>query len=384
LAVLEKSHLWRLLVILIAAVLLVMLIRVTNASRRPVTSGPNKFGVHLLLDDGRNVWPQSVWPEHMRYARMAVGEWGYVTQLVQSDDLDTAKWQVFMDLCAEHHLTPILRLATTFDRQHRYWNAPPPDANGHYQIIAREYADFVSTLDWPTDQHFVVVGNEPNHGNEWSGAPDPAAYARFLIDVSSAVHTADPDARVLNAGFDPYAPDTGSQPMPDGFLYMSEETFLDAMVEAEPRVFQHIDLWASHAYADSHFSAPPSASAGRSGINLYHWELAKLKTYGVRGLQVMITETGWRHSESVNPDTSDALPGLVNSEQIALYFDLAFYGTPDSDWIPWLDDPLVIAVTPFAFDGSPTEWGHTNWLKLDARGSIIRTYPVFDYFASKN
>jgi hypothetical protein len=351
---------------------------------RPVSAGPNKFGVHLLLDDGRNVWPQSVWPEHIRYAAMAVGERGYVTQLVHSDDLDTAKWQVFMDLCARHHLTPILRLATTFDRQHHYWNVPPSDEDGRYHRIARHYAGFIAGLNWPTNQHFVVVGNEPNHGNEWSGVPDPAAYARFLIDVSDAVHAVDPGARILNAGFDPYTPDTGNQPMPDGFLYMSEETFLDAMVAAEPRVFYHIDAWASHAYADTQFSAAPSAGEGRSGINLYHWEIEKLSTYGVRNRKVMITETGWRHSESVNPATSDALPDLPSAQQVAHYFDLAFYGTPGSGWTAWLDDPLVIAVTPFAFDGSPAEWGHTNWLELDSRGSIIGTYAVFDYFASKN
>ena len=98
----------------------------------------------------------------------------------------------------------------------------------------------------------------------------------------------------------------------------------------------------------------------------------------------MITETGWRHSESVNPDSSDALADLPNAEQVATYFDLAFYGAPNSSWTAWRDDPLVIAVTPFAFDGSPTEWGHTNWLKLDSRGSIIGTCAVFDYFTLKH
>jgi hypothetical protein len=381
---LRKPHQWRVLLVLIAGVaLLSVLVRITGLDRS-VKPGPNKLGVHVLLDDGRNYWPQTVWPEHIRYARMAVGDWGYVTQLVRSDDLDPAKWQVFMDLCAEHHLIPIVRLATTFDRRHQYWLAPSHDADGRYHGIAHEYAQFIAALDWPADQHFVVVGNEPNHGNEWSGVPDPAAYARFLIDVSDALHAADPGARVLNAGFDPYAPDTGGQPMPDGFVYLSEELFIEAMAAAEPSVFQRIDAWASHAYADSHFAAEP-ASGVKQGINVYHWELSKLETHGVRGLKVMITETGWRHSESVDPTAADHLPDLPDAEQIAAYFDLAFFGGDTTTaWIPWLDDPLVIAVTPFAFDGSPREWGHTNWLILEADGSITGTYPVFDLFASKN
>src|SRR5688500_15344719 len=55
---------------------------------RAVDGGSNKMGVHLLMDDGRNHWPTSIWPEHLRYAREAVGEWGYVTQVIETDNLD--------------------------------------------------------------------------------------------------------------------------------------------------------------------------------------------------------------------------------------------------------------------------------------------------------
>ena len=43
-------------------------------SRRPIAVPENKLGIHLLLDDGRNQWPVAVWPEHLDYARQAVGE----------------------------------------------------------------------------------------------------------------------------------------------------------------------------------------------------------------------------------------------------------------------------------------------------------------------
>lgn len=78
---------------------------------------PAKFGLHLLLDDGRHAWPPALWRDHLAAARALVGDWGYVTELVRLDDLDPQRWQAFMDLCTELHLTPLLRLATTYDTQ---------------------------------------------------------------------------------------------------------------------------------------------------------------------------------------------------------------------------------------------------------------------------
>ena len=91
---------------------------------------------------------------------------------------------------------------------------------------------------------------------EWGGRPDPVAYARFLIDVANALHAADPDGCVLNAGFDPYTPNTGSAPFIDGLYYMDEETFLDQMHAAYPDVFAHLDGFErfSHAHDPSSVS----------------------------------------------------------------------------------------------------------------------------------
>lgn len=375
----------------------------------PIPKIENKLGVHLLLDDGRNYWPAEIWPEHMGYAAQAVGEWGFVTQLVRADDLDAAKWQIFMDLCAELKLTPILRLATVFDRQNQWWEAPPRDANRSYQAIARQYADFVKALRWPTELHYITVGNEPNHGNEWGGRPDPEAYARFLMDVAEALHAADPAARVLNAGFDPYTPHTGSQPFMDGQYYMDSESFMDGMVTAYRDVFTVIDAWASHAYPPG-LSAPPweqtyqidrindavnlrhvdpPAGIHNRGVNGYEWELWKLSTYMIGALPVFITETGWRHAERANPNALDRGETLPDAATAAIYFDLALRGNngryadmPETGWTPWLNDARVVAITPFAFDGLPAEWGHTNWLVLDSSGVVLDTYPMFDFFAS--
>ena len=68
--------------------------------------------------------------------------------------------------------------------------------------------------------------------------------------------------------------------------------------------------------------------------------------------------------------------------------DLALYGNkgrypddPEVGWTPWMDDPRVVAVTPFALNGRPSEWGHTNWLALDSTGAVLDTYPPFDLLA---
>ncbi|MBI5929412.1 MAG: hypothetical protein HY862_08895 [Chloroflexi bacterium] len=395
---------------------------VSPATPRPPFSptSPNKMGVHLLLDDGRNQWPESVWREHLEATRQVVGEWGYVTELVRLDDLNVGRWQQFMDICTELHLMPILRLATTgnFTSSERTeflgWAAPQLDKDGTYRSTAQKYADFVAKLEWPTDQHFIIVGNEPNHGAEWGGGlPDPAGYARFLIDVADALHTQDEYVVVMNAGFDPYAPTTRRRSLIQYGEFMDEETFLDQMVAAYPDVFQRIDAWASHSYPLGPFSQPPWEQAYQidviqedsvtspinpnhqdppndifnRGVNGYEWELWKLSTYGVPPLPVMITETGWRHAETSDPNATDTGANLPDAAAVAIYFDLALNGNngrypeyPETGWTAWQDDPRVMGVTAFALDGYPAEWGHTNWLELDTDGKILNTYPMFDLF----
>ncbi|MBN1680361.1 MAG: hypothetical protein JW966_08705 [Anaerolineae bacterium] len=386
----------------------------------PVTVLSNKLGVHLLLDDGRHHWPLDRWPDHMRWARDTVGEWGIVVQVIRSDDLDPVRWQVFMDLCADLHLVPMLRLATVFDRDANWWTAPPADEDGSYRALAARYTAFVTGLDWPVPEHLVIVGNEPNHGSEWGGDPDPAAYARLLIDVADALHAADPGARVLNAGLDPFAPHTGGQAFLGGPPLIDSVSFLDAMVAAYPDVLARLDAWASHSYplgpfaegpwqqafavdrldgapgVDSLPVTPPPGIMNR-GINAYAWELVQLAALGAPALPVIITETGWRHAETVDPAALDRAPDgdapdgapWPDAATVADYVDLALRGNgernvrrypdlPQDGWTPWLDDPRVVGVAFFAFDGLPAEWAHTNWLILDADGVVRGSYPVVE------
>jgi hypothetical protein len=186
--------------------------------------------------------------------------------------------------------------------------------------------------------------------------------------------------------------------------YLDEETFLDQMVAAYPDVFTHIDGWVSHSYPMGPFTAgpweqsygvdllngatnpahgdPPPGIYNR-GINGYEWELWKLSTYGIEGLPVLITETGWRHAETVNPAATDTGENLPSAQTVADYVDLSLQGNggrypqyPEEGWTPWLTDPRIIAITFFALDGDPAEWGHTNWLELDDNATILGMYPM--------
>ena len=362
---------------------------------------PPRRGVHLLLDDGRRQWPPAVWPAHLDAARAAVGPDGWLVQLVRNDDLNPAYWQQFLDLSAARELVPVLRLATTFNPEAGFWRAPVADGDGSYAGAAAAYAAFVGALDWGAEPPRIIVGNEPNHGEEWGGAPDPAAYARFLLDVAAALRAVRADVVIMNAGLDQFAPDTGGAALDNGMVYLDATSFMQQMDAAQPEIWSAIDLWASHPYPLGPFTAPPweqtwqidsldgtltSADAPdrpvNRGINGYAWELALLETFGAPRLPVVITETGWRHAESSVANALDSAPGdLPGAAEVALYLDLAWRGNdgrfpdlPSDGWLPWAEDSRLRAVVPFAFNGAPAEWGHSNWLALTAAGQIIDAY----------
>jgi hypothetical protein len=364
-----------------------------------------KYGIHLLLDDGRQHWLPDVWPQHLHAARQIVGQGGYVIQLIRLDDLDVDRWQFFLDLCAQEQLVPIIRLATPFDHDRKWWEAPPKDVSSQgYTEAARRYREFLAQLRWPTPQHYAIVHNEPNRGDEWSDQPNPAEYAQFLLDVGRALHTI--GFTVLAPALDLYAPHSNGQPIA-GYRYIDAETFLDEMAAAVPEAFDQIDIWASHAYPLDPFRFDPSRQEFRidyangaanprhleppegifnRGVNSYRWELWKLEQIiGPRAasLPVMITESGWRHADSQDPVARDSVHAELSFETQSAYLDLAFRGNngrypglPAVGWTPWNRDPQVLAVVLFALGGFPKDWGHTNWVTLDRQGSITGFYPI--------
>jgi hypothetical protein len=235
--------------------------------------------------------------------------------------------------------------------------------------------------------------------------PDPEEYAHFVRDAVPILRDAVPGIKILNAALDHYAPNTYGEKIHTGYAYMDAGSYMDAMEEAVPGIFNMFDLWNSHPYPLGAFREPPwrgvyqvdswtgtpqppaPEAVTNRGINSYVWELWKLSTYGVPPKPVLITETGWRYqSDIVGGD--DAGEGYPSQAEVAQYFDLAMRGNagrypdqPDAGWTPWLRDPRVVGVSIFALDGVPTKWGHTNLLNMNIDGTIRSTTPMYDLLA---
>lgn len=370
------------------------------------TSSPaavNKRGVHLLLDDGTTRFPEEVWEEHVAWAARLAGPGGYAVQLVRSNDLRPGSWQRLFDLLHRARLVPVVRLATYKDSNNDWWTAPTPDPDGlSYRGEADRYRRFFDAIEWRTDTVLVTVANEVNRADEWSGAPNPAAYARFLRDVTDALRRVrSVKVLVLNGALDAYAP---SATFATTFS-IDAERFMEGMIAEVPDVFERLDGWATHAYPLGPFGehpgrqmfkiddVRPNATERREpppgvpnrGVNGYEWELWKLRELGVRKtLPVYVTETGWRHARSQVPNSRDAAHATVEDERFAELVQLAFDGPPQGraeGWTPWNQDPRVRAVALFALGGRPDHWGHTNLLLLDPGGRVLGAYPFAEALA---
>ncbi|MEM9955588.1 MAG: hypothetical protein AAF846_28560 [Chloroflexota bacterium] len=373
-------------------------------SNIPIADDIGKLGVHLLLDDGRNRWDSDLWTEHIAYADAISSENGIAVQVIRSDDLSPERWQQYLDLAEQHQLTPVLRLATTFDFENGWWTAPTPDADGSYVTWGENYADFLNSLTWYSDQKYVILLNEPNNGHEWGGNPDPEAYAQFVVGVASVLREQVEDIVILNGAFDLNLPNTNGQPFPNSNVVLIDaNTFLERMEASEAGIFNTFDIWNSHPYpldirahpsqqvyrfdamngAEITAETPPDGIYNR-GINGYEWELWKLAQLGYDNThwQIMITETGWRHNNPVNAESADSAPDYPSPEQIADFFQLAFMGDEDADYIGWLQDERVLSVAIFALNGVHDEWSHTNLLQVDANGNILGQYAHYDALAT--
>src|SRR5437870_877090 len=69
------------------------------------TSKPNNiFGIHILF-------PTEI-EKATRLVNSNGGDWGYITIPIQYGDRNLEKWQDFMTNARQHHLIPIVRVAT--------------------------------------------------------------------------------------------------------------------------------------------------------------------------------------------------------------------------------------------------------------------------------
>ncbi|MBI3342278.1 hypothetical protein HY024_04100 [Candidatus Curtissbacteria bacterium] len=243
------------------------------------------------------------------------GQWGYVLLTILKDERNVDRWQkVFNDL-NDRKLIPIVRLATKFDSR-GFWQRPTDED-------ARNWADFLSKLYWPTKNRYVQIYNEVNHAQEWGGAADPSDYAKELSKTIDALKSKSQDFFVLNSPLD--------LALTSSTTSVEAENFYQTMESSVAGIFNKLDGWASHSYPNPDFSASPYKT-GRLSILGYRWELSFIKDFTSHDLPVFITETGWRRS-----DTKSGL----GEDTIADYYKIAFEQI-------WKDEDIV-AVTPFVF-----------------------------------
>lgn len=270
------------------------------------------------------------------------GDWGYVTLVIQENDLDKKKWQNIFDLLREYHLIPIIRLATS--PQGENWR------KGEKEDI-NKWVDFLDSLNWVIKKRYIVLFNEPNHGREWGGEVDPESYAKVAFHFAKTLKEKNPDFFIMLAGFDASSP---HQPP----KFWDEELFLKEMIKIIPVDLweKYLDGWASHSYPNPAFSQPPYLS-GRGTIKTYEFEKELLKNLGFKkDLPVFITETGWERK-------------TLSEKKVAEYFQYAFLNV-------WGVDNSVFAVTPFVFDYQQEPFLGFSWKKYQSDDFYQQYYLV--------
>lgn len=269
---------------------------------------PNNFqGIHILFPSELN--------DAAKLVNSNGGDWGYVVIPIQAGDRDLEKWQAFMDAAAEKHLIPILRLSTEANyADTSTWRKP--DA---YDVV--DFANFLNSLSWPTKNRYVILFNEINRYDEWSGeAPDPHYYATLTALAYDTFKTRSSDFFVILGGFD-------NASVTDGTRYMNGFDFLASMYNFRSDIFDKIDGFSSHSYPNPGFSAVPSATR-RMGVATYRYEYDYINARASTKKGAFITETGW-------DDTA------VTDDIISNYYIHTF----DEIW--GKDRDKIVAVTPF-------------------------------------
>ncbi len=311
------------------------------ATVNPLNVPNNKFGIHLA--DPVNLG------DAQKLINSNGGAWGYVTIVITVNNRDQASWQKVFDAMRRGKLIPIVRIATIADGD----NWQKPDLS---QIDA--WVDFLNSLNWVTQNRYIVIGNEPNHAKEWGSTVSPEEYAIYLKTFSEKLKAASSDFYVLPAGLDASAGTIYKDRRKKILDTLDEVDFIKRELVAEPDLFSFIDGWTSHSYPNPGFIGP-AQDIGRGTVKTYDWELTLLKSLGIdRSLPVFITETGWIQK----------IPGYdggLSEDEIAKRFTFAYQNV-------W-DDSRIVAITPFLLDYPSKPFGNFSW--KDGSGHF---YKFFD------
>lgn len=293
----------------------------------PLSVPNNKVGIHILF------------PSELGKASDLVnssgGDWGYVTIPIQAGDKDINKWQNFMDEARADHLIPILRLATEgdyFDKTS--WRKPR-------ESDVLDFANFLSSLNWPVKNRYIVVFNEVNRADEWDGSSNPVEYADLLSYAVTVFKQKSPDFYIISAGLD-NAAITGNG-------NFNEYDFLRLLYQSNPNIFNEIDGLDSHSYPNPGFSTLPSIRTSES-ITSYKFEQNLVSRLSGKSLPVFITETGWTQDK-------------YNDTTIGDFYKQALSTV-------WTDNNIV-AITPFLLRSSGTSFDKFSFLRSDGEPNNI-------------
>lgn len=292
----------------------------------------NKFGIHLAQPSDEDI------DRAAELVNSSGGTWGYVTLVIQENDRDVQKWQDIFDKLRDRRLIPIIRLATVPDGAH--WKVAQSND-------AREWVDFLNSLRWVVKNRYIILFNEPNHGQEWGGFVDPQEYATVAERFAQELKERNSDFFVMMAGLDLAAP--SARPGYEDAAVFMREIVEEIGVDDFNKYF---DGLASHSYPNPGFIGSPVAT-GRTSVRGYEWEQSFLQNLGIQDVPVFITETGW---------DGDILPRT----QIAENFHYVFQNI-------WLPDDRVIAVTPFILNYQGEPFLKFSWVKPGNVG----VYPEF-------
>ncbi len=292
----------------------------------PLSVPNNRFGIHIAdFTDIDDVAP---------LVNSQGGDWGYVTLVATDNDRDPSKWQAMFDQMRRLHLIPLVRLATHV--QGDTWVIPDKDR-------LDELVSFFAKLNWPTENRYIILYNEPNHAKEWGGIIDPEGYAEIASLLAEKFKHASDDFFILPAGLDVSAATDGNA--------LDAADFLRRMVGAKPDLLSKLDGWTSHSYPNPGFSGSPYAT-NRGSLRSFEWELAQLSQLGLtKKLLVFITETGWMHNQGKTYD-----PALLSPIEVGKRVTIA----AETVW----HSAHIAAVTPFVFNYQDVPFDHFSWKRL--------------------
>lgn len=292
----------------------------------------NKYGIHITDEsDIKNA---------ANLVNSSGGDWGYVTFVIREDERDTNRWQNFFNELRKEHLIPIVRIASK--QGDGYWTKLNID-----EIDG--WVGFLNSLNWVTQNRYVVVGNEVNLGIEWGGKADPKEYADYLNIFSKKLKSSSNDYFIMASALDSQAKNTKSD--------IDEDKYLTMMIQHKADLYDSIDGLASHSYPYKSVAKGSDAQT----VKNFEWELNLLNFLGIKKeLPVFITETGWKNGN-----------GLTEEAEIS-------DSMKDTNSEVW-NNSKIVAITPFVLNYTSKPFVDYSWTAPNGRHFLF--YDVYKKFS---